>query len=248
MTSNDPSLLAVYAHPDDETFRCGGTLALLAAQGVKVTILTFTRGQAGSCGTPPLCSREVLGTVRTQELICSCNNLGIQPPVVLDYQDGMLKQVNPQEAEDVITKWIEKIKPTVFLTWPLDGLSGHSDHIAVSQWTTNAFHHTKGLTDSDHSSLYYLAVPHSIARDLNMTHLHATPDTKITATINVQSVWDQKLAAIACHRTQSGESPILHAPHQKQLRFLGWEHFYRAHAGKSDDLLTSLSQKYMEMK
>jgi LmbE family N-acetylglucosaminyl deacetylase len=48
-------LLAVLAHPDDESFRCGGTLALLARRGVRVNVLTATRGRAGSCGDPPLC-------------------------------------------------------------------------------------------------------------------------------------------------------------------------------------------------
>ena len=64
------TLLAVLAHPDDETFRCGGMLALLARQGVRVQVLTASRGQAGSCGDPPVCRPEVLGTVREAELRC----------------------------------------------------------------------------------------------------------------------------------------------------------------------------------
>lgn len=66
------SLLAVFAHPDDETFRCGGTLALLAQRGVRVQVLTATRGQAGSCGAPPLCAPEELPAVRENELRCAC--------------------------------------------------------------------------------------------------------------------------------------------------------------------------------
>ena len=57
-------LLAVFAHPDDESFRCGGTLALLAQRGIQVHLLTATRGEAGSCGEPPLCLIEKLGVVR----------------------------------------------------------------------------------------------------------------------------------------------------------------------------------------
>ena len=56
----DRCLLAVFAHPDDETFRPGGTLALLARGGVRVQVLTATRGEAGSCGDPPLCTPEEL--------------------------------------------------------------------------------------------------------------------------------------------------------------------------------------------
>lgn len=53
MTDRAPDLLAVFAHPDDEIFRPGGMLALLALSGVRIHVLTATRGQSGSCGHPP---------------------------------------------------------------------------------------------------------------------------------------------------------------------------------------------------
>mgnify|MGYP000732581162 CR=1 FL=1 len=65
------ALLAVFAHPDDEAYRPGGTLALLARRGVRVHLLTATRGQAGSCGEPPLCTPDELPTVRERELRCA---------------------------------------------------------------------------------------------------------------------------------------------------------------------------------
>ena len=77
MAGGMPSLLAVFAHPDDETFRPGGTLALLARRGVEVHVLTATRGEAGSCGDPPLCSPEELPAVRESELRCACAALGL---------------------------------------------------------------------------------------------------------------------------------------------------------------------------
>jgi hypothetical protein len=58
-----PSLLCVVAHPDDETMLCGGLLALLASRGVKVDILSLTRGEGGETGEPPRCSRAELGAV-----------------------------------------------------------------------------------------------------------------------------------------------------------------------------------------
>ncbi len=60
MAGDTPVLLAIFAHPDDETFRPGGTLALLAQRGVKVHVLTLTHGEAGSCGEPPLCTPDEL--------------------------------------------------------------------------------------------------------------------------------------------------------------------------------------------
>jgi LmbE family N-acetylglucosaminyl deacetylase len=82
---NKPNcLLAVLAHPDDEVFRCGGTLALLVRRGVRVHLLTATRGEAGSCGDPPLCTPEELPALRKRELRCACAALGIEPPHLFD--------------------------------------------------------------------------------------------------------------------------------------------------------------------
>lgn len=243
---NKPSILAIFAHPDDEVFRCGGAFALLAQRGVPVTILTFTTGQAGSCGNPPVCSPEELGAVRTQELICSCRTLGIEKPIILDYEDGRLEQVNQAAAEALISAHIQTIQPQVILTWPADGLSGHPDHIAVSRWASAAYHLAMNNGNSELAALYYLAVPQSIASELGLKKLHALPDREITLTVDVHSVWDQKIAAIRCHRTQAGESPILQAPHQRQELFLGKEHFFRACSNQQDDALSDLYREQME--
>lgn len=90
------NLLALFAHPDDETFRCGGTLALMAQRGVRVQVLTATRAQAGARGDPPLCSAEELPAFRERELRCACEALGILPPILLDYQDGHLSGADPE--------------------------------------------------------------------------------------------------------------------------------------------------------
>jgi LmbE family N-acetylglucosaminyl deacetylase len=61
-----------------------------------------------------------------------------------------------------------------------------------------------------------------------MTHLHTVPDQEVTFTVNVSAVWERKLAAIRCHRTQMGSSPILDASKDRQRLFLGTEHFQLA--------------------
>ena len=231
-------LLAVFAHPDDEAFRCGGTLALLAQRGVDVHILTFTRGQAGSCGQPPLCAREELGALRTAELQCSCQALGIPPPLVFDYEDGRLAEVPQEEGVAIITAQIQAVQPQVLLTWPLHGLSGHADHAAVSRWTQAAYHQAIQAGNANLSALYHLAMPASLASELGLKQLHSMPDGDITVTVDVQPVWDKKIAAIACHRTQAGESPI---PPAHQLRFFGREHFHRAYATQGDDVLLQMN-------
>ncbi|MFZ5922976.1 MAG: PIG-L deacetylase family protein [Chloroflexota bacterium] len=214
------SLLAVFAHPDDESFRPGGTLALLARRGVRVQVLTATRGQAGSRGNPPLCAPEGLPAMRENELRCACSALGIESPILLDYQDGQLAAADPERLAAQILQVVKEIRPQVMLTFDADGLSGHPDHIAIGQAAAQAFHRADGV-----AALYTLAVPRSLAENLGMKQIRAVPDETIALTVDVSAVWDAKMTAIRCHRTQLSESPILDAPEAKQRLFLGVEHF-----------------------
>lgn len=233
------TLLALFAHPDDEVFRCGGTLALLSRQGVRVQVLTATRGQAGSCGDPPLCSAQELGAVREAELRCACQALGIQPPRLLDYQDGALDRVDEEEVVAGIMAVACEIRPLALLTWPPHGLSGHADHIAVSHWADIVLARAAAAGIPELTTLYHLAVPRSVADSLALKQLQATPDKQIAVTVDVGAVWEAKIAAMRCHRTQLGESPILKAPLERQRLFLGVEHFQRAAAPPGPDLMSA---------
>jgi LmbE family N-acetylglucosaminyl deacetylase len=224
------NLLAVFAHPDDETFRPGGTLALLAQRGVRVQVLTATRGQAGSRGDPPLCAPEELPVVRKNELRCACAALGLLPPILLDYQDGQLAGADLEQLAAQILRVVGETHPQVMLTFGADGLSGHPDHIAIGVAAAEAFRRAEGV-----SALYALAVPRSLAESLSMKQIRAVPDEAISLAIDVSSVWDVKMSAIHCHRTQSGESPILGAPEEKQRLFLGVEHFCLAASRPATD-------------
>lgn len=230
-----PNLLAVFAHPDDETFRCGGLLALLARRGVRIQVLTATRGQAGSCGDPPLCTRDELPGVREQELRCACAAMGLEPPLLLDYQDGQLSTIAPEKIVADILAVVKRIQPRVILSYGPGGLSGHPDHIAIGQCAAAAYERADEVT-----ALYTLTFPQSLARLLGMTQLHTMPDERISIQVDVSSAWDAKLAAIRCHRTQLGQSPILNAPEEKQRLFLAKEFYYRQHARHANDFLVSL--------
>jgi LmbE family N-acetylglucosaminyl deacetylase len=225
-------LLAIFAHPDDESYRAGGTLALLARNGTRVWVLCATRGELGI----PKHTPEEAGKIRQDELECACRALGIEPPRFLDYQDGTLDQVDEDQAVDQVVRAIRELRPQALLTWPPDGVSGHPDHVAVSCWTSEAFqraadpaaypeHQAAGFPPHAASALYHIVVPRSLTAALKMPHLHTVPDEDVTLTVDVSEVWDTKMAAIHCHRSQISNSPILSAPEEQQRLFLGREYF-----------------------
>ena len=218
-----PHLLAIFAHPDDETFRPGGVLAILARQDVRVEVLTFTHGEAGSCGDPPLCAPEELPAVRERELRCACSHLGIEAPHLLDYADGHLPEVDPGPMIAHILSVVNKFRPQVLLSFGPDGLSGHPDHIAVGLWVNETFRRAEGV-----AALYTVAVPRSLAQTLNLRQVHPVLDEAIALTVDVSSIWDTKLAAIRCHATQLSSLPIMSAPAEHQHLFFGREYFVRA--------------------
>lgn len=234
-------LLAIFAHPDDETFRPGGVLALLARLGVRVEILTFTRGEAGSCGIPPLCTPDELPAFRERELRCACAALGILPPRLLDYVDGNLQSADAETMITLILSRAAEIKPQVWLSFGPDGLSGHPDHIAVGQWTAEAFHRAVNP-----AALYTVAVPQSLAQTLNMHQVHSVPDDAIALSVDVSAVWETKFAAMRCHATQWSSSPMANAPEEQRKLFFGREYFVRAASRDTNiDFSPAMLQEYL---
>lgn len=190
-----PGLLAVLAHPDDEIFRPGGTLAQLSRLGVRVWVLCATRGEAGVSGLDP----AQAGRLRGAELQCACRALGIEPPRFLDYQDGKLAEVSESEAVARVTATVRELRPQVLLTWPPDGVSGHPDHVTVSCWTDQAFlsaadpdafpqHEATQLEPHTVDALYHIVMPHSLAQTLGMAHLHTVPDEMVTLAVDVSDL------------------------------------------------------------
>jgi LmbE family N-acetylglucosaminyl deacetylase len=72
------SILAVSAHPDDESLFAGGTLAMFAEQGANVYILETTRGEGGEVGEPPLTTQQNLGAYREQEVRKAARAFGVR--------------------------------------------------------------------------------------------------------------------------------------------------------------------------
>jgi LmbE family N-acetylglucosaminyl deacetylase len=131
-------LLGVFAHPDDEVFCVGGTLAQWAEAGCETMIISATRGEAGQIQDAHAASRGTLGVVREHELRAACARLGVQRVACLDYGDGALAEVDGATLAGDVATFIRDFQPDVVVTFGPDGGYGHPDHIAISRATTQA--------------------------------------------------------------------------------------------------------------
>jgi LmbE family N-acetylglucosaminyl deacetylase len=144
-------MLVVLAHPDDETFGCGGTLAKYAHEGARVTLVCATRGEVGEISDPSLAAQDNLGEVREQELRNAANALGIQDVVLLGYRDsGMVGTADNEhpnafagasfdEVVSKVVRIVREFRPQVILTFDENGGYGHPDHIMAHRAATEAY-------------------------------------------------------------------------------------------------------------
>jgi N-acetylglucosamine malate deacetylase 2 len=145
-------LLAILAHPDDESFPIGGTLARYAEKGAVVDLLVATRGEAGIPGK----SADETATLREKELRRACAVLGINPPKFLGFFDGRLDEIPEETGVMYILAALTRLKPDVVITFGPDGISGHPDHVRVNRWTAIAFDQLHQESDGP-QRLYYIA-------------------------------------------------------------------------------------------
>jgi len=132
-------LLAIFAHPDDESMGMGGTLAKYAAEGLETHLVCASRGERGWFGPEQQDpGPERLGQIRTNELEKAVEILGMKSLSFLDYIDGDVDQAKPDEIVRKIVAQIRRIQPQVIVTFAPDGGYGHPDHIAIGQFTSAA--------------------------------------------------------------------------------------------------------------
>lgn len=137
--SNRQRILAIYAHPDDECYCSGGTLARYSAAGAETIVISATKGQAGQINNTHIATRATLGKIREQELYNSCKQLNVSHVECWDYLDGALKEANWQQLIGDVVYALRKFRPHIVLTFGADGAYGHPDHIAIGMATTEAF-------------------------------------------------------------------------------------------------------------
>jgi LmbE family N-acetylglucosaminyl deacetylase len=236
-------LMAVLAHPDDESLGIGGTLAKYASEGVEVSLLTATRGDAGRHrhyrpGDAEHPGSSALGEIRERELRAAATVLGVHDVAFLDYRDQHLDRANPQEAVAAIVQHLRRVQPHVVITFGPDGAYGHPDHIAISQYTTAA---VVAAADPAISKLYYIAWPESTwaayqsaFKKLTSTvdgverHVVPWPDWEITTVIDTHQFCQTVWRAITCHESQmTVYTQLQHLSREHYEALWGVQSFYR---------------------
>ena len=144
-------VLAVLAHPDDESFGLGGTLALYAQRGYETYYVCATRGEVGTVSPEFLKGFKDTAEMRTDELTRAAKELGLKEVIFLGYRDsgmpGMEANQHPdaqinhpvEEVAGKVVKHIRAVKPDVVITFDPIGGYKHPDHIHIHKATVLAF-------------------------------------------------------------------------------------------------------------
>ena len=203
------SVLACFAHPDDEGFAAGGLLAMLAAGGARVTLVCATNGEVGEISDPSLATPENLGQVRQQELRNAMAVTGIADLRFLNYRDSGMDGTDDNRhpnaycnsaaatVVDRLAGIIRATGPHIVLTHDPSGGYGHPDHKTMCAHATAAVARAADSTDSDSDSdsdsdhgpngaaplLYYVCFPRSVFRRWwqEMTDRGITPPFAVDA-------------------------------------------------------------------
>jgi len=200
-----PCILFIFAHPDDESFSGAGTAMRCAAEGVRTVLVTATRGQRGSVGDPPLCTRDELGAVREQELRAAATIIGFDELHLLDYVDQELSSVPAAEIRSALVAIIRRTRPTVVFTFDPNGMNAHRDHVAISRFASDAvaaaderWHPETGAAHQVSSLLW--TPPMTPWEAVGRDRLQLDPGVDFL--IDVSRWRDRREAALRAHRTQ----------------------------------------------
>jgi LmbE family N-acetylglucosaminyl deacetylase len=249
-------MMAVLAHPDDESLGVGGTLATYAAEGIETFVITATRGERGRYhGHPP--GHELhpgataLAGIREAELRAASAVLGVRELILLGYGDQELDRIEPREAQGRIVEAIRRVRPQVVVTFGPDGAYGHPDHVAISQLATAAIvaaadgsvplDASGSLSPHAVDKLYYLAMPEPawVAYQSAFKQLVAVvdgverqavpwPEWEVTTFIDTRDAWTTVWRAVSCHDSQiAGYQALKELSPDHHAALWGRQSFYR---------------------
>ncbi len=253
-------LMAVLAHPDDESLGIGGTLAKYAAAGVETSIVIATSGDRGRFGDHRFGAAghpgaRQLARIREAELREAAVVLGVHDLSLLGYPDGHLDEAEPREIIRRLVGITRRVRPDVVITFAPDGAYGHPDHIAISQFTGAAM---VAAADPGHvpppgapvlpphavAKLYHMASPKSawdiyqaafkkLVSNIDGVERHAMPwpDWGITTIIDARDHWETVWRAVCCHASQvENYAGLKELSPADHAELWGRQYFYRAYS------------------
>ena len=244
------TLLAILAHPDDEAFGLGGTLAHYAAEGVNVHLICATKGEAGKITSPDIPQDADRAQLREGELKNACIALGIRPPIFLGYEDSgryertqtdnpkALLNVDEMELESSLHPHIARLTPDIILTFDPHGIYGHIDHIKMHRAATAAFWSAGKVTATPPKRLFYSAIatermktmqanrPDSPLSNLD-AEVYGVQEESFAYIRDVSAYKDQKKAAIEAHASQTGPTSSFSGMNDEQEKQVWDEMFAR---------------------
>jgi mycothiol S-conjugate amidase len=271
MSEARATILAVFAHPDDE-IGAGSTLAYYADSGVRTVLVCASRGEAATIYCDECATQENLAEVRTYELACACEHLGVAELRWLDWPDGGIRDLPRDQAVGQVVALIRELRPRIVLTHPENGLYPHPDHLAVWEITRDAFlaaadpeRYTEAGPPWAADRFFTRAMPQSLFDaapafaayrvQLNGQQLPfiGTPDDEIDVVMHVAPWAERRLAAWDCHRSQHNpDGAFAQMPDALRRTMAENEHFVLAIArvplpdGVDDDLLAGLPKSAPE--
>ncbi len=192
------NLVCIFAHPDDEAFGPGGTIAKFTKTHT-VYILCATRGEEGG-----LKQDSSIGKIREKELLESAKILGVKKVFFLDFKDGTLSNNLYHQLAKKIEAKLLQLKPETILTFEPLGVSGHVDHITVSLVTTYVFEELPFVT----TLLRYCHPKENmkLMKQVRKEYFIWRPDGYDAKDIgfvnNVSSTWATKVKAMHAHQSQ----------------------------------------------
>jgi LmbE family N-acetylglucosaminyl deacetylase len=204
------TLLAVFAHPDDEAYLASGLMALAVDAGRRVVCVTATKGELGFPDDDPR-SLEERTALREAELRACLDVLGVREHLWLDQPDGGCAAVDPAGPVARLCEVVEDVRPDSIVTFGPDGQTYHPDHIAVSCWTTLA-----ARAAAPRADLLYAAVTPEWAAAFDalvpLDQVMMTDDPPPTVPAEELAVWfrcegdlaTRKVRALLSHASQTG--------------------------------------------
>jgi N-acetylglucosamine malate deacetylase 2 len=199
------SVLAVCAHPDDESFGLGAVLDGFVDNGAEVAVLCFTRGEASTLGSPT----AALGELRAGELTSAAAELGVGRVRLLDHPDGSLESEPLGRLSAEVATMVGEVAADLVVAFDENGVTGHPDHRRATE---------AALAGGDGLPVLAWAIPRRVADALNArfgTGFAGRADDEIDLVVRVDRT--RQCRAIACHSSQCDDNPVL----DRRLGLLG---------------------------